>query len=499
MLTQELLVQPAMAAMEGVEDLEPTPEGAARTWTWSVFAGAWATMMVNAGTFSSGAAVLSLGLSVPETLFAQSIGTVLLVIGLTLNAAAGVKYGIPFPVFARSSFGSAGAHFCTLSRGAVAIMWLSFQSWQGALGIYTSLENLLGSSSLEGWGHLGKHLNVSKLLIFILYLAVHALLIHLGPSKLKKCIYLVLPVVILGILGIAIWAAFLASFQEALEAAEERPPMSIGSKTVAFMAAVNSSIGTWSTLLLNVCDLSRFSPTQKDQVLGQSFGIPVPFVLTLFIGMWLAGATTVAYGKAVWQIPECFAYWHPVVSVVAAILLALSSLLVNVLANIISPINDLMNLAPKTFTYRGCGYVVLILSLLVCPWWTFSGKVSFVLNFLTGYAMITGAIAGVFLADYWILKKGCLDLNELYSSTGVNWKALLSVFLGAAPCMPGFINALLVHGEENLVSPFWAHLYSGGSCLFSLGASGIAYLILSSFFESKKSLKETDFTSETAI
>lgn len=89
--------------------------------------------------------------------------------------------------------------------------------------------------------------------------------------------------------------------------------------------------------------------------------------------------------------------------------------------------------------------------------------------------------------------------EELYSSTGVNWKALLSVFLGAAPCMPGFINALLVHGEENLVSPFWAHLYSGGSCLFSLGASGIAYLILSSFFESKKSLKETDFTSETAI
>eukprot|EP00438_Fugacium_kawagutii_P028656 Skav213544 [mRNA] locus=scaffold3239:46777:48284:+ [translate_table: standard] len=112
--------------------------------------------MVNSGTFSSGAALLSLGLSVPETLLAQCLGAALLVLGLTLNAAAGVKrlggswrYGIPFPVFARSSFGSAGAHFCTLSRGAVAIMWLSFMSWQGAVGIYTSLMRLFGSSWLQ--------------------------------------------------------------------------------------------------------------------------------------------------------------------------------------------------------------------------------------------------------------------------------------------------------------------------------------------------------------
>eukprot|EP00434_Breviolum_minutum_P024595 symbB.v1.2.021722.t1/scaffold1894.1/size98026/1 len=389
-IKEELMDKPAM---EGLEDLEPTPATPElRTWTWTVFAGAWATMMVNAATFSSGAALLSLGLSVYETLLAQTIGALLLVIGLCLNAAAGVKYGIPFPVFARSSFGSAGAHFCTLSRGGVAIMWLSFQAWQGALGIYTSLERVFGSRWLEDWGHLGNNLNVSKLTILILYLALHAVLIHFGPAKLKRWINLVLPVVMLGMLGIAIWAASLASFPEAMEAAEEHRPLEIGSKTDAFMTAVNSSLSSWSTLLLNVCDLSRFSPTQKDQVLGQSMGIPIPFVLTLFSGMWLAGATHVAYGKAVWMIPECFAYWNPVVSVFSGLLLALSTLMVNVLANIISPINDFMNLAPQHFSYRGCGYVVLILSLLVCPWWTFSGKVSFVLNFLTGYAMITGTL-----------------------------------------------------------------------------------------------------------
>ena len=493
-LGEKLVAKPTQPpSMEGVEDLQPTPEGSSRTWTWMVFAGAWASMMVNAATFSSGAALLSLGLSVPETLMASAVGCALLVVGLVLNAAAGVKYGIPFPVLARSSFGSAGAHFCTLSRGAVAIMWLSFMCWQGALGIYTGLEKIVGKGWLESYP-LGNRLNLAQLVILLLYLMVHAILIQLGPARLKKCIYLILPVVVLGLIAIAIWAGSLAPFFDAMSAAEESAPPIIGSKAVAFMAAVNSSVGAWSTLMLNVCDLSRFSPTQKDQVLGQTVGIPIPYLLTLFIGMWIAGATAMAYGKAIWQVPECFAFWDKGLGLLGGVLLAVSNLIVNLLANIISPINDLMNVAPERLTYRGCGFVVLILSIAVCPWWTFSGKVSFVLNFLSGYAMLTGAIAGVFIADYWILRQRCLDLQELYSPTGVNWRAILAVFLGAAPCVPGFINALLVHGvgQPNLVSPFWAHLYSGGSCLFSLAVAGTFYLILSATGTQKISAESKD-------
>ncbi|CAJ1358924.1 unnamed protein product [Effrenium voratum] len=478
MLEEKLVEKPAM---EGIEDLRPTPPGSARTWTWGVFAQAWATMMVNSGTFSSGAALLSLGLSVPETLLAQSCGAVILLAGLILNASAGVKYGIPFPVFARSSFGSGGAHFCTLSRGAVAIMWLSFQCWQGVLGIHAALGQVVGRARLRSWGRLGEHLDVAKLVILLLYLGLHAVLIQLGPAKLKRCISSVLPFMVMGILGIAVWAAFLCPVQEALVAAEESTPESIGSKSIAFFAAMNSSIGTWSTLVLNVCDLSRFSPTQKDQALGQALGVPVPFVATLFIGMWLAGATTVAYGKAVWQIPDCFAHWPSMVSVLAGLVLAAATLLVNVLANIISPINDLMNVAPNHFTYRGCGFFVLILSVAVCPWWTFSGRITFVLNFLSGYAMITGAIAGIFMADYWILRRRQLNVEELYTKTGVNWKALLAVLLGAAPLIPGFVDALIHQGGSagHLVSPVWGHLYSGFSFLFSWSVAGTSYLLLS--------------------
>ena len=225
----------------------------------------------------------------------------------------------------------------------------------------------------------------------------------------------------------------------------------------------------------------RHTRSLRPQVVGQFIGIPVPYVLTLFVAMWVAGVTSLQFGKAVWQLPDLFLYWDPVVAVIAALLLSASTLMNNVLANIISPINDIMNLAPERFTYRGCGYVVLLLSLAVCPWWTFSGRTSFVLNFLSGYAMITGAITGVFLADYWILRQRELDLEELYASTGVNWKAVLAVCLGAAPCVPGFLNALIVYrvDHEGLVSPFWAHLYSGGSCFFSLTVAGAFYLLFS--------------------
>ena len=196
--------------------------------------------------------------------------------------------------------------------------------------------------------------------------------------------------------------------------------------------------------------------------------------------MWISGVTSLQFGKAAWQLPDLFLYWDPVVAVIAALLLSVSTLMNNVLANIISPINDIMNLAPERFTFRACGYVVLLLSFAVCPWWTFSGSTSFVVDFLSGYAMITGAITGVFLADYWILKQRELDLEELYAHTGVNRKALSAVFLGAAPCMPGFLNAL-VHreGNEALVSPFWAHLYSGGSFFCSLTVAGAFYLLFS--------------------
>ncbi|CAE8624285.1 unnamed protein product, partial [Polarella glacialis] len=253
------------AMNEGLEDLQPTPATPeSRTWGWRIFALAWGSMIVNPGSISSGAAILGLGLSVPEAVSAQALAALIMIVALVLNGWAGTKYGIPFPVFARSSFGGGGAHFCTLTRGAVAIMWLSFQMWQGVLGFHVALQVALGQERVVGWGRISADLDAVQLLLLLGFLTLHAVCVHLGPSRFKSMVKLVMPALVLSLIGVLIWAGTLSSFPEAMQAAEEEASPTFQSSTfVAWMAAVNSSISMWSTLVLNVCDLSRFSPRQK--------------------------------------------------------------------------------------------------------------------------------------------------------------------------------------------------------------------------------------------
>lgn len=193
--------------------------------------------------------------------------------------------------------------------------------------------------------------------------------------------------------------------------------------------------------------------------------------------MWIAGATKDAFGVASWQISELFAYWPPAVSLLASAVLSISIIVVNVLANVLSPINDLMNLAPQTFSFRCCGYVTLALSAAVCPWWMFSNENRFVLTFLNGYGMVTGALAGVLLSDYWIVRHQQLDMKELYSGgASINWRALFATLLGIAPGMPGFVSTLVA--KCGFTSPFWEHLYHGGSWIIALAISGSAHVLL---------------------
>jgi len=403
-------------------------------------------------------------------MLAQLVASIILVIALVLNGWAGTRHGVPFPVLARSAFGNAGAHVCTLSRGAVAIMWLSFQIWQATLGVFVALQRCFGVDSM---GHQG----VAKGLLFSAFLLIHAVLVYLGPARFKGLVKFTLPALSLGLLGVMIWASTIADFGEAMHEIHAEPQTFQGSPVLAFLTAVNSSIATWSTLVLNVCDLSRFSPKQSDQALGQALGLPLPFLITGFAGMWMAGATKNAFGAASWQIPELFAFWSPAVSLLASVVLAISIIVVNVLANILSPINDLMNLAPQSFSFRICGYVTLALSAAVCPWWLFSSQNRFVLTFLSGYGMVTGALAGVLLSDYWILRRQHLDMKELYSgNANINWCALFATLLGIAPGMPGFVSTLVV--KHGFTIPFWEHLYHGGSWLIALAISGSAHVLL---------------------
>mmetsp|Transcript_13979 Transcript_13979/g.39564 ORF Transcript_13979/g.39564 Transcript_13979/m.39564 type:complete len:152 (+) Transcript_13979:223-678(+) len=143
---------PRLITFSGLEDLEPTPNTPEhRRWRWPAFSLIWGSSTANPAATSVGAALLTLGLNWWEATVAHFIGGIVVVVALIFTAWAGTKYGIPYPVLARSSFGHNGAQLCTLTRGVVAIFWLSFQMWQGAYGLYTAIGVLAGESFLE-WG-----------------------------------------------------------------------------------------------------------------------------------------------------------------------------------------------------------------------------------------------------------------------------------------------------------------------------------------------------------
>ncbi|KAL1511291.1 hypothetical protein AB1Y20_006096 [Prymnesium parvum] len=403
----------------GAEDLNPTLP-ADKRWTWRVFAAAWLAMVANPASISAGASLLSFGVRVGEAAAAHLLGGLVLWAALVAAAWPGVQHGIPFPVQCRASFGVLGAHFCTLTRGAVALLWLSFQLWQATLGLHEGILRV-GGRELSEWGRINENLTALQLALLLGFVQLHAVAIAIGVSRFRLLAFVSTPIQIAGFGVIVVWLCALCPFDEAIaaananvSAAEAASGPYANARLLGFLAAVNASVSTWSTLVLNVCDLSRFAPSQKDQVIGQGLGLPLTFTLTGFVGLWGAGATQVAFGHAMWQVPQYFGAWPPAGAMLGALVLAVAILAVNVFANLLSPMNDILNLAPTVLQFRACGYACLCIAVLVCPWWLFSSQRSFVLTFLNGYAIVTGAIAGVLLSDFWVLKRGALDVKALY-------------------------------------------------------------------------------------
>lgn len=383
-------------------------------------------MVLNPSSFAAGASLLSIGMSVPAATVAHALGGIFLLAALIANAWAGVKYGIPFPVLSRASFGYYGSQFCTLSRGAVAIMWLSFQLWQGAQALATGLvatSHALGATRQAPNGQPSP----LQLLVYFAFAAAHWMLIAVGPERLRPLVNVTAPLLLCGLVALMFWAAHLAPIDAAFSrlGSNRSHVVEVAMPTsLQWLAAINSATSTWSTLVLNVCDLARYAPTQRAQILGQTVGLPVPFALTGFVGAWIAGASYVATGTAVWQVPQYFALMAPLPAVVGSLVLAVSVLVVNVVANMLSPINDLLNLFPllegraprlaRSMTFQSCAALTLVLAVAVCPWWTFSSASRFVLVFLNGYGMLTGAIAGVMICDFWLIRRASLDVHSLY-------------------------------------------------------------------------------------
>ncbi|MGK4002659.1 NCS1 family nucleobase:cation symporter-1 [Sorangium sp. So ce1036] len=429
------------------EDLAPTPE-AARTWKLWHFAALWVGMAVCIPTYTMASGLIDQGMSWQQALACVALGNLIVLVPMILNAHAGTRYGIPFPVLARASFGVMGANVPAVLRALVACGWFGIQTWLGGQALWQLLVALAPSveaplTSAAFQGAIGIH--PGELLGFAVFWAINLHFILKGTESIKFLeswaapFLLVMGLVLLG------WAYARAGGFGPMLSQPSRIPE--GQFLSVFAPGLTAMVGFWATLSLNIPDFTRYARTQRDQAVGQALGLPATMVLLSFIGVAVTSATPVIFGELLWDPVKLVArIGGAFVMVLAMLGLSVATLSTNLAANVVSPANDFSNLAPRRISARAGGVITAILGAAILPWKLIESSKGYIFTWLVGYSALLGPIGGILIADYFLLRKMRLEVDDLYRrggayefQAGVNWRAMAALAVGVLINLPGFL------------------------------------------------------------
>ena len=466
-------------------DLAPTTI-AQRTWsTWNI-AALWIGMSVVITTYTLAGGFIERGMTWWQAMFTILLGNTIVLLPMILNAHAGTKYGISFPVLCRASFGTAGANVAAMLRAVVACGWFGIQTWIGGAAI-----DVLFGRIFSGWNEIGGSvLGVAThtWLAFFLFWIIQVAIIIRGMEAIKRLESWSAPLLLLGGAALLVWAASKAGGLGHVLNESSRLQRQQGAFWSIFPAAVTASVGYWATLSTNIPDFTRYARSQKSQMLGQALGLPLTMTAFAFIGVAVTSATLLIYGRPIPDPVELVGTFNStVVIVIATLVIFMAQLTTNMAANVVSPSNDFSHLNPKRISYVTGGLITAVIGILMMPWKLMSSMEAYIFTWLVGYSGLMGAIAGIMICDYWILRRQKLDLRELfnprgrysYGDTGVNWRAMIALFVAIAPCVPGFIRAATTPGgqipidQQNFTDTLYTYAW-----FVTFGIALIAYFIL---------------------
>jgi NCS1 family nucleobase:cation symporter-1 len=469
-------------------DMAPVPRSG-RRWSMRDMAVLWISMSACVPTYMLASGMIEEGMNWWQAIVTIFLGNVIVLIPMVLNAHAGTKYGIPFPVYCRPSFGILGANVPALLRALVACGWFGIQTWIGGAAIYEIMSVFMPSlKDYENLPVIG--INSAQVICFLFFWAINMWVIYKGVESIRILLNIKAPLLIgLGLVLLG-WAYYEANgfgtmlskpsaFADGGEKAGKFWPF--------FFASLTANVGFWATLSLNIPDFSRYAYSQRDQAWGQALGLPTTMALFSFIGIAVTGATAVIYGETIWDpVILLTKFTNPWVLVIAMLSLCVATLATNIAANVVSPANDFAHLAPKYISFRTGGFITGIIGILMQPWKLIADPTGYIFRWLVAYSALLGAVGGVLLADYLALRKTRLDLAGLYRregpywySSGFNWLAIIAMVLGILPCIPGFL--MQVSERFSDFPKIWGDLYHY-AWFISFGVSFVAYLVLMKLF-----------------
>jgi len=442
------------------EDLRPCTL-AEHSWPGGKFASLWIGMCLCLPTYTLAASMIALGMNWWEAVLTVFTGCIIMLVAILLVSHAGTKFGIPYPVFARLWFGTRGAHLPALARAAIGAGWFGINSWFGGQALNAILVHVW-----PGWS--GGPGDVA--IAFLVFWAINVGIALRGPQAIGKLAQFAAPTLTIAAIALLVWAVDSAGGFGPMLAAPAK--VHGGLFWIDFYASVISVVAFWATMALNIPDYTRYAKTQRGQMLGQIWSMPFAMAAFSFIGIAVTSATVQIYGTALWNPVDLIAKFPPLVVVMGGLIVILSSVTINVGANVMAPARAFQNLWPSRITFAIGAIITGILSLGTFPWWILSSFGNYVFVWLGIYGALLGAFDGIAIADYWIVRKRRLDLAELYKpgglysyDGGINYRAVTAVVIG-------WLLALL-----GLWATPLGFLWSGG-WFFSLAGGLIAYALL---------------------
>ncbi len=425
-------------------DLAPTSM-AQRTWsTWNI-AALWIGMAVVITTYTLASGLMQQGMTWSQALATILLGNVIVLIPMVLNAHAGTKYGVSFPVLCRAAFGVRGANVPAMLRAIVACGWFGIQTWIGGLAL-----NALLTAAWPAWGGIAGGIWISFAIFWLIQVAI----IMKELEGIKALETWSAPL-LLGAGALLLWWA-VSNGGGLSNVLRESSRLQQGNTPfwTLFPAALTANVGYWATLSLNIPDFTRYATSQRSQMLGQAIGLPLTMAAFAFIGVAVTSATIVVFGEAVWDPVALIArIGSPAVIIFGAIVILAAQITTNMAANVVSPANDFSSLAPTRISYLHGALITAVIGIAMMPWKLYADASAYIFTWLIGYSSLMGAIGGILIADYWVLRKQVLSVPDLFAleghytySGGTNPRAMIALVLAILPVAPGFLHAAMTPG-----------------------------------------------------
>lgn len=449
------------------DDLAPATAGQ-RTWSTYNFAALWVGMSVCIPTYMLASGLIAGGMNWWQAVGTILLGNLIVLVPMLLNAHAGTRYGIPFPVFVRASFGVRGANVPAVLRALVACGWFGIQTWIGGQAIQSMLQIVF-----PAWGNFG----AGKWVCFGAFWALNMYVIIRGIETIKVLEGIAAPFMLAVGLLLLWWVTSKAGgFGPVLSAPSKFKTFS--EFFAFFVPALTGMVGFWATVALNIPDFTRYAKSQRSQMIGQALGLPTAMTLYSFIGVAVTSASAVLFGEPIWDPVQLLGKFNqPVVAFIALIALLIATLNTNVAANVVSPSNDFSNLKPSLISFRTGGLITGVLGVAIMPWKLLGDYSAYIFGWLVGYSGLLGPIAGVMIADYFLVRGAELNVNDLYRRGGIyeyqngfNLRALVALGAGVLVALIG----LAVPSLEALYRYAWfAGFFVAGAVYFGLMRKGV--------------------------